>query len=82
MQLESVRSGLKSVLARLDTADWLREQRATWFHDGRKPIRATKGHKGNKASSILNFLLTEFGLNTLHMNAIIFVNLKFTAQKI
>ena len=32
-QLGSVRSGLKSVLARLDTADWLREQRATCFHE-------------------------------------------------
>ena len=83
-KLGSVRIGLRSVLSRLDTTDWLREQRATCLNDGRKPIHATKKdrNKGNNASSILNFLVTELVLNTSHMNAINFENLKFTAQRI
>ena len=45
-------------------------------------LRKKDRNKGNKASSILNFLLTELVLNTSHMNAISFENLKFTAQRI
>ena len=81
-QLGSVRSGLTSVLSRLDTTDWLREQRATCFHDGRKPIPCYDKGQEQREQSQFNSEFTELVLNTSHMNAINFENLKFTAQKI
>ena len=51
------------------------------MEENQSMLRKKNRNKGNKASSILNFLLTELVLNRSHMNAINFENSKFTAQK-
>ena len=56
-------------------------QRAFMMEENQSMLGKKDRNKGNKASSILNFLLTELVVNRSHMNAINFENSKFTAQK-